>query len=130
MAAAVADYRASERLEGKRSKDGAPWTVELVPTTDVLATLADGRRNGQVIVGFAADEGEAGLERARAKLAAKGADLIVFNDVSRDDIGFDAPDNEVVLISRSGERRIGKASKREIAAAILDEAEKFLGRGG
>jgi phosphopantothenoylcysteine decarboxylase/phosphopantothenate--cysteine ligase len=130
MAAAVADYRAGERPEGKRSKDGAPWTVELVPTTDVLATLAEGRRNGQVIVGFAADEGEVGLERARGKLAAKGADLIVFNDVSRDDIGFDSPDNEVVLISRHGERTVARASKGEIAAAILDEAEELLGRGG
>jgi phosphopantothenoylcysteine decarboxylase/phosphopantothenate--cysteine ligase len=128
MAAAVADYQAGERWEGKRSKDGMPWTVQLVPTVDVLATLAEGRRNGQVIVGFAADEGDAGLERARGKLEAKGADLIVFNDVSRDDIGFDAPNNEVVLISQTGERRIAKASKREIAAAILDEAEKILGR--
>jgi phosphopantothenoylcysteine decarboxylase / phosphopantothenate---cysteine ligase len=130
MAAAVADYRAGERAEGKRTKSGAPWTVELVPTVDVLEALGQARRNGQVLVGFAADEGEEGLGRARAKLERKKADLIVFNDVSRDDIGFDAPDNEVVLISQKGELRLAKASKREIAAAILDEAEKLLGRTG
>ena len=128
MAAAVADYQADERWEGKRAKDGAPWTVELVPTADVLAALAQVRRNGQLLVGFAADEGEAGLVRAREKLERKGADLIVFNDVSRDDIGFDAPDNEVVIVSHAGEQHVTKASKREIAAAILDEAEKLLGR--
>jgi phosphopantothenoylcysteine decarboxylase / phosphopantothenate---cysteine ligase len=130
MAAAIADYQPADRWEGKRTKSGAPWTVQLVPTLDVLESLAAVRRNGQVLVGFAADEGEAGLDRARGKLVSKGADLIVFNDVSRDDIGFDAPDNEVVLISAEGERRVAKADKREIAAAILDEAEKALGRAG
>ena len=58
----------------------------------------------------------------------KRADLVVFNDVSRDDIGFDAADNEVVLVTADGERRVAKASKREIAAAILDEVESLLGR--
>jgi phosphopantothenoylcysteine decarboxylase / phosphopantothenate---cysteine ligase len=128
MTAAIADYRAGEQWEGKRTKDGTPWTVQLVPTRDVLESLAKSRRNGQVLVGFAADEGELGLERAREKLLRKGADLIVFNDVSRDDIGFDAPENEVVIISSDGERHVSKASKREIAAVILDEAETLLGR--
>ena len=129
MAAAVADYRPAEREQAKRPKDGNDWTVTLEPTTDVLRELGARRTNGQLLVVFAADTGERGLERAREKLAAKRADLIVFNDVSREDIGFDSADNEVVLVSGEGERRIQKASKEQIAAAILDEVAERL-RGG
>ena len=136
MAAAVADYRPAGAEEEKRPKDDRPWTVTLEPTTDVLKELGLGRDPGtrSVLVGFAADRGERGLERAREKLGNKRVDLIVFNDVSRDDIGFDAADNEVVLVSGSGERRIQKAAKERIAAAILDEVAARLegvnGRGG
>jgi phosphopantothenoylcysteine decarboxylase / phosphopantothenate---cysteine ligase len=134
MAAAVADYRPAQADEEKRPKDDRPWTVTLEPTTDVLRELGAGRTNGQLLVGFAADRGERGLERAREKLGNKRVDLIVFNDVSREDIGFDAADNEVVLVSDDGERRIEKAAKERIAAAILDEVaarlEEANGRGG
>jgi phosphopantothenoylcysteine decarboxylase / phosphopantothenate---cysteine ligase len=128
MAAAVADYRPAEALASKRPKDAATWTLELEPTTDVLATLGERRRDGQVLVGFAADHGERGLERAREKLVRKRVDLIVFNDVSRPDIGFDATDNEVTLVSGiTPERVVVKAAKDEIAAAILDDVEALLG---
>lgn len=134
MAAAVADYRPSEPSEEKRPKDGGSWTVTLEPTTDVLRELGERRANGQLLVGFAADRGERGLERAREKLANKHVDLIVFNDVARDDVGFDALDNEVVLVGADGERRIEKAPKERIAAAILDEValrlEEADGRSG
>jgi phosphopantothenoylcysteine decarboxylase / phosphopantothenate---cysteine ligase len=134
MAAAVADYRPADAEQEKRPKDDRPWTVTLEPTTDVLRELGARRTNGQLLVGFAADGGERGLERAREKLGNKRVDLIVFNDVSRDDIGFDAGDNEVVLVSGSGERHIQKAAKERIAAAILDEVAARLegvnGRGG
>lgn len=126
MAAAVADYRPAAAGNAKRPKDGAPWTVELEPTPDVLAALGASRRPGQVLVGFAADGAGTGLERAREKRIAKGADLFVFNDVSRADIGFDGPDNEVVVLSDAGERPVGKAPKRDIAAAVLDEVERLL----
>ena len=126
MAAAVADYRASTPWEGKRAKDGTTWTVELEPTTDVLAAIGADRKSGQVLVGFAADAGERGLERAREKRLAKNADIFVFNDVSRSDIGFDSPDNEVVVVSREGERLIEKAPKRVVASAVLDEVERLL----
>jgi len=129
MAAAVADYRPAERREDKRAKDGAAWTVELEPTADVLRTLAERRANGTVLVGFAADVGERGLERAREKLAAKGANLFVFNDVSRSDVGFDAADNEVVIVSKQGEEQIDKAPKERIAAVVLDRAERLLEEG-
>jgi phosphopantothenoylcysteine decarboxylase/phosphopantothenate--cysteine ligase len=128
MAAAVADYRPAEALATKRPRDAATWTVELEPTTDVLAALGERRRPGQVLVGFAADQGDRGLERAREKLVRKRVDLIVFNDVSRADIGFDATDNEVTLVSGiAPERVVAKAGKDEIAAAILDDVETLLG---
>jgi phosphopantothenoylcysteine decarboxylase / phosphopantothenate---cysteine ligase len=132
MAAAVADYRPAEPESGKRPKDGEPWTVTLEPTSDVLRELGEGRDSGtrSVLVGFAADTGDQGLERAREKLAAKRVDLVVFNDVSRHDIGFDAADNEVVLVSANGDRRLEKASKERIAVAILDEVAERLGGVG
>ncbi len=126
MAAAVADYRASAPSATKRAKDGSAWVVELQPTPDVLAAIGAARRPGQVIVGFAADEAEAGLERAREKRRVKNADLFVYNDVSRPDIGFDAADNEVVVVSENGDRRVAKAPKRVVAAAVLDEVERLL----
>jgi phosphopantothenoylcysteine decarboxylase / phosphopantothenate---cysteine ligase len=126
MAAAVADYRPADRLEEKRAKDAHAWEVTLEPTTDVLTALAERRTNGQVLVGFAADRGDRGLERAREKLERKRVDLVVYNDVSREDIGFDADENEVVLVTAGGERRVTKAAKNRIAAAIVDTAEELL----
>jgi phosphopantothenoylcysteine decarboxylase / phosphopantothenate---cysteine ligase len=126
MAAAVADYRPAGARTDKRSKDASGWSVELEPTQDVLAELGRRRSNGQVLVGFAADHGAEGLERARAKLAAKAVDLVVFNDVSRDDIGFDAADNEVVILADGAERVVEKAPKTRVAAEILDEVERLL----
>ncbi len=127
MAAAVADYRPSDPLGAKRPKDTDRWTIELEPTQDVLAELGQHRRNGQVLVGFAADEGEAGLERARTKLTNKRGNLFVYNDVSRSDIGFESDWNELVLLTHDGERTVSRRSKEECAVAILDEIETLLG---
>jgi phosphopantothenoylcysteine decarboxylase / phosphopantothenate---cysteine ligase len=129
MAAAVADYRPDRALSDKRRKSDEPWTITLEPTVDILAELARGRRPTQVLVGFAADTGEAGLEAARAKRERKAVNLLVFNDVSRPDIGFDADDNEVTLIRADGERLIGKRSKDGCAVAILDEIAALLEGG-
>jgi phosphopantothenoylcysteine decarboxylase/phosphopantothenate--cysteine ligase len=126
MAAAVADYRPAEPIAAKRPKDDQTWRLELEPTADVLHSLAERRANGQVLVGFAAESGPDGLTRAREKLTRKGVDLVVYNDVSREDIGFDAEQNEVVLVTASGERRVAKAPKDRIAAAIVDTAEELL----
>jgi phosphopantothenoylcysteine decarboxylase/phosphopantothenate--cysteine ligase len=126
MAAAVSDYRPSQTDDAKRPKDEQTWTIDLEPTADVLRGLGERRRNGQVLVGFAAETAEDGLERARKKLADKKVDLIVYNDVSRDDVGFDAEDNEVVIVSAQGERVVEKAPKEAIAAAILDEVERLI----
>jgi phosphopantothenoylcysteine decarboxylase/phosphopantothenate--cysteine ligase len=127
MAAAVADYRPSDPIGAKRPKDTDRWTIELEPTQDVLAELGQRRRNGQVLVGFAADEGEAGLERARTKLTNKRGNLFVYNDVSRSDIGFESDWNELVLLTQDGERMVSRRSKEECAVAILDEIETLLG---
>jgi phosphopantothenoylcysteine decarboxylase/phosphopantothenate--cysteine ligase len=126
MAAAVADYRSVGELAGKRPKSDAPWTIELEPTTDVARALGAAKSNGQLLVAFGAELGQPGLERKRSMLEDKNVDLVVYNDVSRSDIGFDSADNEVVLISKTGEKLIPKASKAMIAVAILDEVERLF----
>jgi phosphopantothenoylcysteine decarboxylase / phosphopantothenate---cysteine ligase len=126
MAAAVADYRPAEALASKRAKDEHAWAVELAPTTDIARALGERKRPGQVLVVFGAEHGAEGLARKRTMLETKNADLVVFNDVGRSDIGFDALDNEVVLVSATGERALPKARKEAVAAAILDEVEGLL----
>jgi phosphopantothenoylcysteine decarboxylase/phosphopantothenate--cysteine ligase len=127
MAAAVADYRPAERIEGKRPKSGDPWQVALIPTADVAKALGAARSDRQVLVAFGAESGEEGLARKRAMLAEKNVDLVVYNDVGRDDIGFEAPENEVVLLSAAGDVHVPKSSKGAVAAAILDRVEELLG---
>jgi len=126
MAAAVADYRSAGRSSGKRPKSDETWSVALEPTNDIARALGDSRSNGQILVAFGAEQGESGLDRKRSMLTEKNVDLVVYNDVSRTDIGFDSDDNEVVLISKTGERLVPKASKAAIAAEILDEVERLL----
>jgi phosphopantothenoylcysteine decarboxylase / phosphopantothenate---cysteine ligase len=128
MAAAVADYRPAEPLEAKRPKDDEHWRLELEPTEDVLRALTAQASNGRVVVGFAAETGNAGLERARAKRTSKKVDLVVYNDVSATGVGFDAAENEVVIISAEGERHVARAPKERVAAEILDDVEQLLGR--
>jgi phosphopantothenoylcysteine decarboxylase/phosphopantothenate--cysteine ligase len=127
LAAAVADYRPTASLAGKRTKGDEPWTVELEPTADIARRLGETKRPGQLLVTFGAELGEEGLDRKRGMLESKNCDLVVYNDVSRMDIAFESADNEVVLISRLGERPVAKAPKRAIAAAILDEVERLRG---
>jgi phosphopantothenoylcysteine decarboxylase / phosphopantothenate---cysteine ligase len=127
MAAAVADYRPRETATGKRARSGA-WTMELEPTADILAGLGAARRPGQVLVGFAAETGD-GVARAAGKRDRKGVDLIVVNDVSRADIGFDVAENEVALVGADGVEHLPKASKAAVAAAILDRVERLLEAG-
>ena len=127
LAAAVADYRPAVASASKRAKSDEPWTVELEPTADIARRLGETKRRGQLLVTFGADHGDEGLDRKRRMLETKNADLVVFNDVSRADIAFESGDNEVALISRLGEHRVGKAPKPAIAIAILDEVERLLG---
>ena len=121
MAAAVADFRPAEAEGTKLSKAGREsLDLRLQPTTDVLAALSAERRPGQTLVGFAAEHGQEGVERARGKLERKGLDAVVVNDISRDDIGFDSDENEVTIVTEAGERHLAKAPKVEIARAIVD----------
>jgi phosphopantothenoylcysteine decarboxylase/phosphopantothenate--cysteine ligase len=123
MAAAPADFRPRDAAEQKIHREASgELELELEATDDILATLTARRRDGQTIVGFAAETGE-GLERARAKLERKKADAIVLNDVSRSEIGFESADNEVVIVERGGEHQVPLASKEQVADAILDRVE-------
>jgi len=117
-------------LEQARARGNAAITLELESTDDILARLARGRRPDQVLVGFAAEHGEGGLARARAKLERKQVDLIAYNDVAQEGIGFDAQDNALTLISANGEQQIPRAPKAQIARELLDAIERLRGESG
>ena len=122
MAAAVADYAPASAREGKIRKDeaGEHLALELERTTDVIAGLAAQRREGQLLIGFAAEHGEGAVAHGRDKLARKGLDAVVVNDVAQPGIAFEAPDNEVTIVTAEGEQHVARASKAMIASAILD----------
>jgi phosphopantothenoylcysteine decarboxylase / phosphopantothenate---cysteine ligase len=120
MTAAVADYRPSEPTPGKRPKSGEPWHITLEPTTDILGRLGERRRPGQVLVGFAAEHGDGAVERAAAKLVRKQVDMMVVNDISRADIGFESGDNEITLVTSQSATPVSRRSKAACAAAVWD----------
>jgi len=120
MAAAVADFRPLISAPGKIKKAGDDGLVlELERTQDILSLLSSTRRPGQTFVGFAAEHGDQALGHGRDKLAGKGLDAVVVNDVAQEGIGFDAVDNEVTILTAGGERSVARASKAEVARAIL-----------
>jgi phosphopantothenoylcysteine decarboxylase / phosphopantothenate---cysteine ligase len=126
MAAAVADFAPVAAREGKIDKDAeGRLALELEPTADILSELA-GRRDGQVVVGFAAEHGPDGLARARAKRDRKHLDLIVHNDVSADGAGFGSPQNEITIIGPGGEEALPRMSKDACAERILDAVLPLL----
>jgi phosphopantothenoylcysteine decarboxylase/phosphopantothenate--cysteine ligase len=132
MAAAPADFRplATSESKIKKTTDGSAPTIELTQTPDILAELSHVRlRPGQVVVGFAAETGDdtgSVLDLARAKLARKGCDLLVVNDVGGGAV-FGASDNQAVILSRDGERRdVPLGSKAALAHVIWDEVARRL----
>jgi len=125
MAAAPADFRPVEVAAGKLARGGA-LDLRLESTEDILASLPD-RREEQTVVAFAAEAGE-NLDRAREKLTRKNADLIVLNDISNPEIGFETKDNAVTLIDSASETHIPINSKDAIADAILDRVSTLRGR--
>jgi phosphopantothenoylcysteine decarboxylase/phosphopantothenate--cysteine ligase len=129
MAAAVADYRPVAAATGKIDKSAADaLEVRLERTADILSDLAARRRPGQVLVGFAAEAGEAGLERARAKRVRKGVDVVVHNDVSVPGIGFGSDENAITLIGPGdAEDRLERTTKAACAEAVLDRVVPLLG---
>jgi phosphopantothenoylcysteine decarboxylase/phosphopantothenate--cysteine ligase len=126
MAAAVADFRPADVADGKIKKgERDDLTVRLEPTTDVLASLSAERRDGQTLIGFAAEHGAGALDHARGKLERKQLDAVVLNDVSQPGIGFDSTDNEVTVITAGGEQPVPRAPKAAVASAILDQVESL-----
>ncbi len=119
MAAAVADFRPVAVADSKIKKSGGVPEIVLEPTVDILAALGAAKPAGQTLVGFAA-ETDAVRDNAEAKLRAKGADLIVANDVSAPGAGFEHDTNEVVILSTAGAAEVPLADKRSIARAVLD----------
>jgi phosphopantothenoylcysteine decarboxylase / phosphopantothenate---cysteine ligase len=132
MAAAPADFRAVAP-SGEKLKRQDGLDLHLEPTEDILASLGASRSEGQTIVGFAAetagDRAEA-IARARGKLQRKGADLIVFNDVSDPEIGFESERNAVTLVTAAGETDLPIDAKQAIAEAILGEVDRLRGKSG
>ncbi|MBU2603469.1 MAG: bifunctional phosphopantothenoylcysteine decarboxylase/phosphopantothenate--cysteine ligase CoaBC [Actinobacteria bacterium] len=124
MAAAVADYQAIDTAAGKMGKSQDHLSVRLEPTADILCEVATERRDGQFIVGFAAEFGPEGLSRSREKLKRKNLDMIVFNDISRSDIGFNSDYNEVIILTPGGESKVGRAPKETVAEIILDHTAR------
>ena len=123
-AAAVADYRPGRAASAKISSKQDGLALDLVPTPDILRELG-ARKGARFLVGFAAETHDL-REHAQAKLTAKGVDLIVANDVSRADIGFDVADNEVTLLDRwGGVVALPRRSKGEVADLILDRIQEL-----
>jgi phosphopantothenoylcysteine decarboxylase/phosphopantothenate--cysteine ligase len=130
MAAAVADFRPVAAAQGKIKKEGRERIeLALERTDDVLAGLAARRRDDQTLVGFAAEHGADAAQIGRSKLAAKGLDALVVNDVSRADIGFESERNEVTILTAAGEQRVPRASKAGVAEAILDAVQRLRAAG-
>ena len=130
MAAAVADYTPQTGAAGEKiAKQDGPLAMTLVRTPDILADLGRARGNSPtpILVGFAAETGDP-RPRARQKLASKRIDLIVANDVSRDDAGFDTDTNAAYFISAEGETEMPLQLKTELAGRILDRLEQMLVR--
>jgi phosphopantothenoylcysteine decarboxylase/phosphopantothenate--cysteine ligase len=128
MAAAVADYAPVDRALQKMAKDSESLTVVLQRTPDILGDLGNRRLakgDGPVLVGFAAETGDL-IRRAGAKRDSKHVDLMVANDVSREDAGFDVDVNEVTIIGPEGADHLPLQSKTKVAAALLDRIEKLL----
>lgn len=128
MAAAVADFRPAHSVEGKIRRASGKLELELEATPDILATLGEQRRDGQLLVGFAAETGEL-LQGASEKLRSKGVDLVVANDVSAEGAGFDGDTNAVTIVGPEGVvAEVPLASKATIASAVLDVVAARLHR--
>jgi phosphopantothenoylcysteine decarboxylase/phosphopantothenate--cysteine ligase len=128
MAAAVADYAPAAPASEKVAKTDGPMAVTLNRTKDILGDLGARRAAtgvGPVLVGFAAETDDL-LRKARDKRVRKGVDLIVANDVSQPDRGFDVDTNAVTIVSDQGEESIALQSKDRVAGAVLDRVERVL----
>lgn len=133
MSAAVADFAPASKVSGKIKKESGdvPMQIELARTPDILGELAEDKRSGLILVGFAAEYGPEGRQEAIRKCRDKSCDLICLNDVSREDVGFESDENELVLIfPDDSEKKIRKGPKKEVAGAVMKHiAAMFKARG-
>jgi phosphopantothenoylcysteine decarboxylase/phosphopantothenate--cysteine ligase len=130
MAAAVADFRPKARADAKLKKADGPPEVVLEPTPDILATLGDRKQPHQILVGFAAETDHV-REQATAKLAAKRVDLMVANDVSAPDAGFEVDTNRAILLYSSGSaEETPLMAKPDLADLLLDRIAAWVGTKG
>jgi phosphopantothenoylcysteine decarboxylase / phosphopantothenate---cysteine ligase len=118
-AAAVADYRVAAPADQKMKRSG-PITLSLEPTQDILREVAERRKPGTLVIGFAAETNDA-VHHARAKLERKGVDAIVLNEVNRAGIGFDSDRNAATFLTKQTATELPEMTKREMAHRILDE---------
>ncbi len=126
MAAAVADYKPVSALPTKHKKENGAPTMALEPTPDILLALGASKKNGQLLVGFAAESGDL-AQNAQRKLVSKNLDMIVANDILQPTAGFDSDTNEVLIFTKAGEQqKTPIASKREIASVIFNSLEKLF----
>jgi phosphopantothenoylcysteine decarboxylase/phosphopantothenate--cysteine ligase len=129
MAAAVANYRPEQVATQKIAHDDRAWSVRLVPTVDILADVAAWRsregRTAPLLVGFAAETHDV-IARAKAKRARKGIDVIIANDVSQPDAGFDVDVNAVTILAAGDDEHVPRASKGAIASVVADRLARWL----
>jgi phosphopantothenoylcysteine decarboxylase/phosphopantothenate--cysteine ligase len=129
MAAAVADFRPADPATVKLKKEavGASLSVAMERTPDVLSGLASRRRDGQTLVGFAAETGDEAVGYGRGKLQAKGLDAVVVNDVAAPGVGFDVETNAVTIVTAAGDHPVALATKAQIASSVLDAVMALRG---
>lgn len=124
FAAAVADYRPAEIQPQKIKKKEASMTLELIKTPDILGSARSEFGYRGVLIGFAAETRDL-EDNARKKLELKGCDLVIANDVSRTDIGFDVHENEILMVHADHSEALPKASKQHLAHLIVEQATEL-----
>ena len=124
-AAAVADYAPAQKAAGKIKKDGRDFMIlELKKTRDILAEVSKKRRNGMLVIGFAAETHDV-IGYARSKMKNKGLDMVVANDITKEGAGFNTDTNIATILTADGESELPLMSKRELADKILDRIVKL-----
>jgi phosphopantothenoylcysteine decarboxylase/phosphopantothenate--cysteine ligase len=126
MAAAVSDFAPASPVKEKIRRGEGGLSLELEATPDILKAVREGYPD-LFVVGFAATHGDP-VPDAREKLGSKGVNLVVGNDISREDVGFGADENEVYVVGRGGERFVPRASKKDVARVILESLLKEMSK--
>ena len=126
LCAAVADFRPAEVANQKIKRVGQTMDIHLVPNPDIAAELGKMKREGQTLVGFALETNDEEAN-AQRKLEKKNLDFIVLNSLQNKGTCFRSDENQISIISRTGQRDYERKSKQEVAADIIDELSRQLG---